>query len=96
MRHFDFIEVIVKDGNRTVSRMFPDISTVEDVLARYELKYKKCRRDKVSIDGRMITPDLLDCQLNYFKIKGRKLHIRVESILKQFKTANKQEVKANG
>ncbi len=95
MRRFDFIEVVIKDGNRTVSRMFPDISTVEDVLARYELKYKKCRRDKVSIDGRLVAPDLLDCQLNYFKIKGRKIHIRVESILKQFKTA-KQEVKANG
>lgn len=96
MRSFDFVEVIVKDGNRTVSRFVPDICTVEDVLARYERKYKKCRRDKVSIDGRLIEPDLLDCQLNYFKIKGRKLHIRVESILKQFKTANKQEVKVNG
>ena len=96
MRHFEFIEVVIKDGNRTVSRMFPDISTVEDVLAKYELKYKKCRRDKVNIDGRMVEPDLLDCQLNYFKIKGRKIHIRVESIFKQFKTANKQEVKSNG
>lgn len=94
MRHFDFIEVIIKDGNRTVSRMFPDISTVEDVLTKWETKYKKCRRDKVSIDGRLIEPDLLDCQLNYFKIKGRKLHIRVESILHEFK--KKDEVKANG
>ena len=94
MRSFDFIEVIVKDGNRTVSRMFPDISTVEDVLKKYELKYKKCRRDKVSIDGWLITPDLLDCQLNYFKIKGRKMHIRVESVLQEFK--KKEEVKANG
>ena len=96
MRHLEFIEVVIKDGNRTVSKFLPDICTVEDVLAKYERKYKQCRRDKVSIDGRLIEPDLLDCQLNYFKIKGRKMHIRVESILKQFKTANKQEVKANG
>lgn len=94
MRSFDFIEVIIKDGNRTVSKLFPDICTIEDVLAKYELKYKKCRRDKVSIDGRLIEPDLLDCQLNYFKIKGRKIRIRVESILHEFK--KKDEVKVNG
>lgn len=79
----NFIEVVIKDGNRTVNWSFPEVSTVSDILDKWESGYRKCNRKNIRINDRLLVSDCVDCQLNYFKSFGRKIKIRVESIKKE-------------
>ena len=83
MNDIDFIEVVIKDGNRTVSWVFPEESTISRVLDKWDKDYLPCDRENVRIEGRRLIADCKDCQLNWFAKKfGNKLHIRVESAKK--------------
>lgn len=78
-----YTEVIIKDGNRTVNWMFPETSTINDILNKWETNYHRCNRDWVIIDNKRVVPECLDCQLNYFKSFGRKIIVRVEAAPKK-------------
>ena len=83
MNDIHFIEVVIKDGNRTVNWLFPEMATVSSVLQKWEKEYFKCDKKSVRIGGRLLLADCEECQLNYFTKKmGNKLTIRVESIKK--------------
>lgn len=80
---FNVIEVLIKDGNRTVSWEFPEDTKIADILAYWEQGYNKVDRDNVRINDKLLDGKLLECQLNYFKKIDRKVRIRVESAKKQ-------------
>lgn len=83
MNDIDFIEVVIRDGNRTVNWMFPEKTAISHVLDKWEREYHKCDRKTVRIGGRLLLADCDECQLNFFSKKmGNKISIRVESIQK--------------
>lgn len=76
----DYIEIIIKDGNRTVNWIFPVISTITDVLNKWEKNYYPCNRKRVIIENKRLLEDYLDCRLSSFKSFGEKIVIRLETV----------------
>ena len=76
-----YMEVVIKDGNRTVNWIFPDTRPVESVLEKFEREYLPVNRKRVFIENRRLIVDCAECQLNYFvKSFGRKIRINVETV----------------
>ena len=79
-----FIEVVIKDGNRTVNWEFPDISTVGEILDQWEKGYHACDRSNVRINDKLLIPEAMDaqlCQLLYpLEKHGKHIKIRVKGI----------------
>ena len=80
MNDIDFVEVVIKDGNRTVNWMFPEKTTIANVLDKWDREYHKADRTNVRIENRRLIVDCAECQLNWFAKKfGSKVRIRVEA-----------------
>lgn len=75
-------EVVIKDGTRAVNWLVNGNMTLHDVLAAWVEGWYPVDADKVSVNGRLVLNEHLNCKVGFLRRKfGEKLVIRVESIL---------------
>lgn len=74
------IEVVIKDGNRTVNWLVKDSATLERVLADWKRDYLPFKRETIRVNGRRLLETHLECKMRYFAEKFGKLVFQVETI----------------
>lgn len=73
--------MVIKDGNRIVNWLCYKNMTLHDVLANWVEDYYPLDADKVSVNGRLILNEHLDCKLGFLSEKfGERIVVRVETI----------------
>ena len=74
------IEIVIKDGNRTVNWLTKDSNTLDKVLAEWSKGYHAFKRDTVRLNGRRLLETHLECKVRYFAEKYGKLVFQVETV----------------
>ena len=74
------MEVVVKDGNRTVNWIMNSRTKIDRVLSVYERGYRPVHRGTVRLNGRRLLEAHLDCKLGYFADKFDKFVFEVDTI----------------
>ena len=74
------MEVVVKDGNRTVNWIFNERTRLDRILDTFERGYRPVKRDTVRLNGRKLLEAHLDCKLRYFTDKYDKFVLEVDTV----------------